>query len=260
MKLILLLLLSQLTVSCASYIEKFHRQFDAQKGIVRDTNSANSPKGIKGRDRFDFYRNPEDPNQVSSRQVSVMRPKTKRTYNSSRPVKKRYKANDLYDNGGDGSLWQSNATSGFLFGVDTIVSSGDIVVINVQKDLKSDIAGELKRAFPTIKARPAPKRKTAAAKDGAKDAGAKKEEPKAAEADGDKKEEVGETKIYDKVSSIVVEEINSEHLLLKGRKYLLYKGKKRAIEVQALVARRDVRDDKTLNSDDILEATLRVIQ
>jgi flagellar L-ring protein precursor FlgH len=258
MRLIFLLLISQLTVSCASYIEKFHRQFDAQQGIVRDTNSANSPKDKRGRDRFDFYRQPRDPNKVSSRQVSVMRPKTKRTYNNSRPVRRRYKANDLYDNGGDGSLWQSNTTSGFLFGVDTIVSSGDIVVINVQKDLKSDIAGELKRAFPTVRPKPVA-RKTASKGKAGKDGANKKEEAKTAAAPG-KKEEVGETKIYDKVSSIVVEEINGEHLLLKGRKYLLYKGKKRAIEVQALVARRDVKDDKTLNSDNILEATLRVIQ
>lgn len=256
MKFILLLLMAYLSFGCASYIEKFHRRFDAEAGVVRQTNSVNSPKDKSGRDRFDFYRNVKS-GTPSSRQTAVMRPKTKRTYTSSRVARKRYKANDLYDNGTDGSLWQSNSSSGFLFGVDTIVSSGDIVVINVQKDLKSDIASELKRAFPVSRPKPAAKRKVAAAK-GAK-ADDKKAEKKPEKAAAEK-EEVGETKIYDKVSSIVVEEINNEHLLLKGRKYLLYRGKKRAIEVQALVARRDLKDDKTLNSDDILEATLRVIQ
>ena len=123
-----------------------------------------------------------------------------------------------------------------------------------KKELKSDIASELKRAFPAITTKPSQKKQnavkgTATKKENSKD----NNEPK-------KNEEVGETKIYDKVSSIVVEEINNEHLLLKGRKYLLYKGRKRAIEVQALVARRDVKENKTVNSDDVLEATLRVIQ
>lgn len=261
MKFILIILMSHFTFGCASYIQKFHQRFDAESGIAPTTNSANSPKDLRGRDRFDFYRNVKNPDdKPSSRTTSVMRPSTKRTYNSSRAAKKRYKANDLYDNGGDGSLWQSNSSSGFLFGVDTIVSGGDIVVINVQKDLKSDIASELKRAFPVAKRAPVVAKKPAAPKKGDAAAAPEKKPASTTASDGAEKEDEGETKIYDKVSSIVVEEINNEHLLLKGRKYLLYRGKKRAIEIQALVARRDLKDDKTLNSDDILEATLRVIQ
>lgn len=260
MRILFLLITLQFTYGCASYINKFHRQFDAESGRPAATNSKRSDP--RGKDRFDFYRNPRNPNgMVSSRARAVMRPKTKRMYQNSRTTRKRYKAADLYDNGSDGSLWQSNASSGFLFGVDTIVSSGDIVVINVQKDLKGDISGELKRAFPTRIRRPAKKKPGAAtAKKGADPKAAAGAPAADAAAGDDQKEEVGETKIYDKISGIVIEEINTEHLLLKGRKYLLYRGQKRTIEIQALVARRDLRDDKTINSDDILESTLRVVR
>jgi flagellar basal body L-ring protein FlgH len=65
---------------------------------------------------------------------------------------------------------------------------------------------------------------------------------------------------HDKISSVVVEEINREHLLIKGRKNVLFKNRKRMVEVQALVSRKDIGDDDTISSDVILETNVVVVK
>ena len=105
---ILLIFLS----SCSSYIEKFHRQFDSQQGIVPRTNSVNSPIGIKGRDRFDFYRNPREKDNPSQ-QVSVMRPKPKE-HITLQDLGRRGTKPKTFMTMEVTVLWQSNSTSGFL--------------------------------------------------------------------------------------------------------------------------------------------------
>jgi flagellar basal body L-ring protein FlgH len=106
---------------------------------------------------------------------------------------------------------------------------------------------ELKRAFP----------------DNPYEAKAQKEGDKTStETAGKKPASVGTDgeDIKDKISSVVVEEINREHLLIKGRKNVLYKNRKRMVEVQALVSRKDISDDDVLNSDTILETSVSVVK
>ena len=67
-------------------------------------------------------------------------------------------------------------------------------------------------------------------------------------------------KVYDRISSVVVEEINKDHVLIRGRKNLLYKNRKRLVEVQALVSKKDITVDDTLDSEKILESSITVLR
>ena len=64
----------------------------------------------------------------------------------------------------------------------------------------------------------------------------------------------------EKISGVVVEEINREHLLIKGRKNVLFKNRKRMVEVQALVSRKDIGDNDIISSDAILESNVTVVK
>ena len=67
-------------------------------------------------------------------------------------------------------------------------------------------------------------------------------------------------KVYDKISSIVRKEIRSNHILLQGRKELIYEGGKHLIEVSSLINRKDVSPEDTVDSNKILQITIRVLR
>jgi flagellar L-ring protein precursor FlgH len=118
--------------------------------------------------------------------------------------------------------------------------------------MKNEITAELKRAFPSPMI---PKKDDAKAP--AKDAAGP---APAAVAGQDDKVDTESGKVYDRVSSVIVEEINQDHLLLRGRKSVLYKNRKRMIEIQALVSRKDVLEDDTVVSDSVIENNITVLR
>lgn len=232
--------------SCANYINQMHKEFDRADGVEQVPRHAKT-------DQFNMYRKYQyNPNaRVNSSNNPYVAPATKRQYTNSTNVRKRYKANDLIDNQNNGSLWGQTAQSNdnFLFTSNNKKSNGDIILIKVEEKMKQEITAELKRAFPSpISAPPANK------------------DPKAAQAPGpapasnagqdNEKADV----VYDRISSVVVEEINKDHLLLRGRKNVLYKNHKRVVEIQALISRRDVASDDTVLSDRIIENNISVIR
>ena len=116
----------------------------------------------------------------------------------------------------------------------------------VQKTLKDEISLELKRSFPT--------RKVAKKKD---DKDKKPEETKAADTQGEDK---GSDKVFDKISGVILEEINNQHILVRGRKEVLFKKNKRTVELEFLVARRDISDEDTVLSENVIEANIIVLR
>lgn len=225
-----------------------YKEFDRHDGV--------KPKKIKG-DRFDLYRkksfqksfNPRS--RFTSKENPKIIPSVKRNYLNPKESFRRYKARDLADNGSDGSLWSNDdGKNNFLFTESEKKNNGDIILIKVAGKLKNEITAELKRAFPS-------KRKTS--EDGnaetKKSDGSQPEKPS-----GDKNVDASTDKVYDQISSIVIEEIKADHLLLRGRKSVLYKNRKRTVEVQALVARRDIQIDDTINSNKILESQIMVVR
>ncbi len=241
-----------LLTSCASYVNSMHRQIDREEGRAADTkNSLNDPysayreQGFKreGADRRPIQ-NPNSLSQLNPTNNNEVNPPVKRDYRG------RTSAKDFVDDGGSGSLWV-NAPGGSLFTTDTTKNVGDIVIINVQDNLRGQISSELKRAFPEA----APKKK---------DPAAQAADPKAATAPAappaaDKGDEL-ETKVYDKISGVVAEEINRDYFLLRGKKEVVFRKEKRFIEVQALVARKEISDNDSINSDRLVESRVIILR
>ena len=247
----LLLFLLFFLTSCGGFIDQMHRQMDDDSSQQRTSNT----------DQFQRYRAQnraslgEAPNTLNT---PTVQPSIKRMYQPEQPkTRKRYTADDLLDNANSGSLWSGSGNENYLFSSDKVRKVGDIVLIEVQGKLKNEISMELKRMFPP----PLPPKKT--------DGSATPPPPPAAPAataapadgeegnDGNLKED--ET-VYDRFTSIIVEEIDKKHLLLKAQKNLLYNKRKRLVEVHALVAKLDIRPDDTVSSNSFLETTIEVLK
>ena len=254
--LILVFTLSFLT-SCSSYMNNMYKDFENQ-------DRANAEIDIPD-NHFDQFRNNKRhtsteynkvDKSITSADHKFLAPATKRQYKDEKQVAKRYTASDLTDNNGDGSLWAGSDPNAFLFASSKSKNNGDIVQINVLPKLREEISMELKKAFPD---NPYEARASAEAKDN-KDGKAAEIKAPAAEQKVATKEEGLAPDAHDKISGVVVEEINREHLLVKGRKNVLFKNRKRMVEVQALVSRKDIGDDDTISSDAILESNVVVVK
>lgn len=241
-----LIIFLTLISGCSSYIQRIHDQIDKESGQGK----------YQQVDKFDFYRNQTNspkrsltsPASLNSDAQSNLAPSVKRKYLPEEIVKRRSTTSDLNDNQSDGSLWASNNVNAFLFSSDASKKAGDIIVINVQDRLKKDISATLNRTFP----KPPDEKKEEAKKDGET---ANKEETA-----NNGESESADSKVHDRISSVVIEEISKDHLLLRGRKGLIYHGAKRTVEVQALVSRRDINTDDFVNSDQILESSINVVR
>lgn len=258
----LLLILCFLLSSCASYVNNIHKQIDRENSRNKD--------GAQKQNKFGMYRNngmyPREHQDRVTLTKSVIaddsvlannyEPRVKRDYRSNQ---QRVTAKDLNDNDSSGSLWTNDKSDGYLFSKDVHKRGGDIIVVKVQAKLKNDITAELKRAFP------APKKKLA--KDSKKGDKNKKDSDKNADVakddNKDNKEEEhasDETKIYDQISSVVVEEVSKDYILLRGQKEVIFRSNKHAVELQVLVPRKEVLEDDSVLSAHILESNIVVLR
>ncbi len=238
-------------LSCAGYVNSLHNSFDAAEH-KKQTNKKN--------DRFSMYRTKQNQNIqnspiISSTNTKSISPGIKRQYLDTTKSKTRYTANDLNDNGPDGSLWASNNDNNFIFTSDFTKRTGDIITVNVLEDMKNEITIELKKNFPLPPTDSAKSKddKSAAAEN--KDAG--KKEDASAKTD---ETNLDNKKVYDKFSTVIIEEINRNHFLLRGKKYVLFRNKKRMIELQAMIPKRSIAEDNSINSDEIIESSIRVLR
>lgn len=249
--LILILFISIFTSSCASYVQNVHSQ------ISREQNAKKMARQKRYYDPYGAYRgvpmgandarpikNPKSlGNHPSLATQRNMAPQTNRSYG-----KKRTKVDDLKDNGNAGSLWSGKNSETFLFVTNNVKRQGDIVIIEVLKPFKGKITSELKTAYP--ERRRVKKKKSA-----------KTEVPNPTpEAVTEPENESQDKKVYDKISATVVEEVNKDYVLVRGRKEILYKKAKRFIEVQALVSRKDISDNDAVKSNRILEPKIMVLR
>ena len=161
--------------------------------------------------------------------------------------KKRIQANDLKDNSSDGSLWSGKNSESFLFVTNNLKRKGDIVIIEVLSGLKGKIQSELKRSFPES---PSKNKKGKGGDEAPSEAAA----PAASNAAEDP------NKVYDKISTTVVEQMNQDYLLVRGRKEILYKKFKRYFEIQAIVSQKDISSQDTITSTKLLEPKINVLR
>lgn len=264
MKTSIFLILSFLFIfsSCANYIDAIHKDLETQEQINNEVDSG---------DNFEQFRHPKRKTSslynkidrsITTGNEKTYNPSIKRQYKPEKETTKRLTANDLTDNGNDGSLWSGNNPNGFLFSNNKNKTSGDIVQISVLSRLKNEITLELKKAFPD---NPYETKANAETKTNPE---LKPTDSKTQNATNDKTNEKRDIasdasatdSTPDKISGVVVEEINHEHLLIKGRKNVLFKNRKRMVEVQALVSRKDIGENDLINSDAILETNVTVLK
>lgn len=250
--------------SCSTYMNSIYKDFEQQE---RNNSEVDVPS-----DNFEQFRNTKRRTSTQYNRVDrtvttgnekVVYPTVKRQYKDEKQAVKRYTASDLTDNGNDGSLWTGSDPNAFLFSNNKTKNTGDIIQINVLPRLKNDITMELKRAFPDNPYDTKPSStepKTADSKTPPSAAGATPDKATEKKAIAAENENAGESNAQDKISGVVVEEINREHLLIKGRKNVLFKNRKRMVEVQALVSRKDIGDNDSISSDAILESNVSVVK
>lgn len=255
MKNVTLLLTLFVMTSCTNLIKKIHRSIDRQEKRTRIQSQrtdgdpyAMYRRGsmLRGKDRRPIA-NPVTFSRPNARAVENLPPKNRRQY---RGGNRRYKANDLLDNGNQTSLWAGTGKDNYLFTNNDKKKMGDIIIVKVEKDLKNEISNELKRAFPVAVRRPKKKKKGEDEKEG--------QQPPQPNPQAQADE--AEDKVYDKISTQVVEEISGDYLLLKGRKEVIFRKQKRYLEVQALVSRRDIYDGDKVESAKILEQKIFVLR
>lgn len=237
-----LLLLVFLFTSCAGYVQSIHKQIDNEKRVQRTQYQRKMNNNQLDRRPI---RNPVTLGGVpTTASNSNLPPQSMRDYQSR--GSRRYNANDLKDNQGDGSLWSGENSESFLFVKNNLKRRGDIIIVNVYSQLKEQIQTELERAFPERM----PKKKAGAEAEG--EANAAEAAPQAPQDDPDK--------VYDKISTSVVEQVNQDYILIRGRKEIMYKKFKRYFEIQALVSQKDIKADDTVASKKVLEPKIRVLR
>lgn len=226
--------------SCASYVDGLHRQISAAEKAqqMRRYSNAGNANNFKGDKRPILNPVTLQGSVPNTSNFSNLPPQTERDYEGSN--RRRYTANDFRDNDPTGSLWKEKNSDSFLFISNTNKKEGDIVIIEVMSKLKIEITNELKRAFP-----PPPK---------------KSKEPEKDEEEENPVDENDQSKIYDKISTQVMENVNKEYLLIKGRKEVIFRKTKRYIEVSAIVSSKDIRDDNTISSVKLLEPKVSILR
>ena len=240
MRIILFAFLFILT-SCASYVQSLHRQIDNEERMQKAQ-------------RYKQYRRDARPIQNPQTLGSTPSASSSREYNPNRSRQyqskgtRRYKASDLVDKDSDGSLWTGQNTESFLFVTNNLKNRGDIIIIEVMDNLKDKIQAELKRAFPPPQKTKQEKRTEAAAA-----------EPAPTENVADQKQAPA-GKVHDKISSTVIEQVNQDYLLIRGRKEVMFRKLKRYFEIQALVSQKDVTSNDTVSSDKLLETKINVLR
>ncbi len=147
------------------------------------------------------------------------------------------------------SLWTGKGTDSYLFTNATERKLGDIIIIDVYGKLRNEIGTELKLD---------------AKAQGLEEAGDKKEgetpAEKPAEAAAEEVASGSDDKPSDQISTVVEEEVNQTHLLLKGKKTVVFKGTKKVLEINALVAKKDIQPNDRVNSKNLMETTVTVIR
>lgn len=229
---ILLSLYILLLASCSSYVRNIHSQFDAEQRNRRLRYQRMMDKRP--------IQNPVTLGQSRNYQAQM---NNRRYYAKG---KRRTKADDLKDNSGDGSLWSGKNSESFLFVTNNLKRKGDIVIIEVFAGLKGKIQEELKRMYPD----PKPRKKK----------NAKEEAPPAEEPAVNATTPDDPNKVYDKISTTVVERMNQDYLLIRGRKEILYKKFKRYFEIQAIVSQKDISSQDTIGSQKLLEPKINVLR
>jgi flagellar L-ring protein FlgH len=226
--------------SCSSYVSKIYKQLDREEKVMKKNR----------RDVFDQFRKTTKETglrpPISTKETNTLKPRTKRLY--KKPFKKRFSADDLNENS-NSSLWFGNGFDNDFFVENKRKKNGDIILVEIKPKLRNIITRELKKAFPKRKRKKIVQQ------------GEASETKKPKEEDNEKeKDESNLDETVGQLSSVVTEEINNSYMIVRGRKEVLFRKRKRLIEIQGLIARKDVTPDDKITSDKFLESSIKIIR
>jgi|GEM_PF-1426120 len=177
----------------------------------------------------------------------------------------------------ENSLWDGQGQSNYLFANNRRREPGDMLVADVEKELRREIQYQLWLTLPPEqrKVKRAPASAAADAVKSAAGANAKDEAGKALEKISEKSQEnkakdaaeeaakanmAPTNKEDDVIRMEVVENLGNGLVRVLGQKRVVYKGVTRVIEVAALVNNKDVDDSNKLKSSNFLDTKAQVIQ
>jgi flagellar L-ring protein precursor FlgH len=235
--------------SCAQYVSQFHKQIDNDEkrhaGHRHDPYAAYREQGFR-------KVGPDARPITNPHSISAMNPVKQFHQNEEGQTtegKPRIKARHFADDGSSGSLWVSHEGS-TMFTTEISKKVGDLIIINVMENLRNQISGELKRSFPEP-VNPVAKKDDSAKKEAA---------PKPDTPAGNSEKDEIDTKVYDKISGVVAEEINRDYFLLRGKKEIVFRKNKHLIELQAMVSRKDIIDNDNISSDKLVESRILILR
>lgn len=243
-------------ISCSAYVDKIHRQINNESNSAQTQNQ--KPYGWpygKLKNKANDKRPIVDPITYTVHGDEELPPNSMQ---NSKKGKVRLTADDFTDKSDNDSLWNNFDSSSSLFTSASRKSNGDIVIINVNENLKRDISRELRKAFPK------PDRSLASQILGSNDS--KQANVKNSKVDPKKSKDIKANEsddtliVYDKIASKVKNEVNGNHLVIKGRKEVFFRNEKKMVEIEALVRRSDVNEEDSVFSDKLIEAQITVLR
>lgn len=187
---------------------------------------------------------------------------------------RRYTRADFVDReANENSLWDAQGQSNYLFSHNRRREPGDLVTVDVEKDLRREIQYQLWMTLPPEMRRV--KRTPASSGDDSVKNVASTQNPAPNAADANKSqeeknkdaaEEAAKTNLAlngkddDIVRMEVVENLGNGLVRVVGQKRVIYKGASRVVEVMALVNNKDIDDNNRLKSSAFLDMQTQVVQ
>lgn len=180
---------------------------------------------------------------------------------------------DFVDNKvGENSLWDDQGQGNYLFSHNRERQMGDLVTVDVEKELKREIQYQLWMTLPPEQRKVKKKPLAADGKPPAEGETAAAAPPKPAdnksadEKNRDAAEEAAKTNLAsggkddDIVRMEVAESLGNGIVRVIGQKRVIYRGLSRTVEVMALVNNKDVDDNSRVKSSAFLDMKTQVIQ
>ena len=178
---------------------------------------------------------------------------------------KRYTKDDFIDKRADeNSLWDAQGQSNYLFTHNRKREKGDMLSVDVERELRREIQYSLWLTLPPEQRKP--RRLASAADPKAPGAVADAAGKSAVEKGKDDAEEAAKTNIQsagsedDIVRMEVAENMGNGLVRLIGTKKVIYRGVARTVEVVALVNNKDIDDGNHLKSSAFLDMQTQVVQ
>ena len=273
---------------CSEFVQSLHEE-----------NAAIDKDEDKDKDDLDQQHagyKPRTLNGVSANNTRALDPPVRREYGRRMPIADpdmgrdpaspqaseyhRVTRNDFVDkNSAENSLWDAQGQNNYLFSHNRRRDPGDIVTVDVEKDLRREIQYQLWMTLPPEMRKF--KKADVAATDSVKSVAgapggdkaadapkptANKEAKTADEKNRDAAEEAAKTNITkngkddDIVRMEVVENLGNGLVRLSGQKRVIYKGVSRIIEMAGIVNNKDIDDNNRLKSMAFVDMQTQVIQ